>query len=578
MSDPKKQRQVGGVLHTYQKYDPVRLPGPNQPPPDMVSPFMNQMLAYGNVRSLTPDELARAIKLDPSQFASLGPSLEQIRAILLERKRRILEKYETVTVVHTASRDFRKDANKMANVPERFRKEYRRAIDEQQLYVLEQMWYLAEDDSGPFARHLVSLMQKLGDKYQVDELAAKYVFTGRESMTVPEAIRIKEELEKIDELLKQIDQAEQSGQIGYIDLSELSEFVDQQNMQALEEMQRTIENLIREMAEKQGLGSEGGKFKLTPQAMRVFQGKLLQRIFSDLQAGRSGRHHDNIIGDGAVELQKTRPYEFGDSIANLDVTQSFTNAIIRQASERQGPGGELPALRLDAQDLVVHKTRNTPKCATAIIMDMSGSMRYDGQYINVKRMALAMDGLIRSEYPGDYLGFIEMCTFARVKRPGEVISLMPKPVTVFDPVVQLKVDMSREGVSEHMIHQHFTNIQHALSQARLLLGAQDTPNQQIVLITDGLPTAHFDGSMLYMLYPPHPLTEEATVREARLCKRQGITINMFLVSSWSQSEEDVRFAQRLAQTTGGRVFFPGGDNLDRFVVWDYVKRKREILG
>lgn len=573
-----KKRQVGGVVHTYQKYDPVRLPGPNQPPPDMVSPLMNQMLAYGNLRSLTPEEMARAIKLDPSQFASLGPGLDVIRAILLERKRRILEKYETESVVRLASRDFRKEANRTAAVPERFRKEYRRAIEEQQLYILEQMWYLAGDDNNPFARHLVSVMQRLGDKYQVDELAAKYVFTGREPLTVPEAIRIKEELEKIDKLLEQIDQAEANAQIGYIELDELSEFVDPQNLQALEEMQRTIENLVREMAEKQGLGTEGGKFQLTPQAMRVFQGKLLQRIFSDLQAGRSGRHHDNIVGDGVVELQKTRPWEFGDSIANLDVTQSFTNAIIRQASARQESGTSLPPLRLDARDMVVHKTRNSPKCATVIIMDMSGSMRYDGQYINVKRMALAMDGLIRSEYPGDYLGFVEMCTFARVKRPGEVISLMPKPVTVFDPVVQLRVDMAREGVSEHMIHQHFTNIQHALSQARLLLDAQDTPNRQIVLITDGLPTAHFDGSMLYMLYPPHPLTEEATMREGRMCKQQGVTINMFLVSSWSQSEEDIRFAQRLAQTTGGRVFFPGGENLDRFVVWDYVKRKREIIG
>lgn len=107
--------------------------------------------------------------------------------------------------------------------------------------------------------------------------------------------------------------------------------------------------------------------------------------------------------------------------------------------------------------------------------------------------------------------------------------------------------------------------------------AADTPNRQIVLITDGLPTAHFEGSKLFMLYPPDPRTEEATLREGQLCRREGITINVFLLPSWSQSREDVQFAQRLARSTTGRVFFAGGRDLDRFVVWDYVKHRREII-
>jgi uncharacterized protein with von Willebrand factor type A (vWA) domain len=574
MTEDSSRLPLGGIVHTYQKYDPVRLPGPNQPPPDLVSPLMNQLLTQGRVRSLTEEELARAIRLTPEQFANLGPGLDVIRAMLEERKRRILAKWETGTVVHEAGRVFRKSALKTPQPPDSLKADFRAAIAERQLFALEQVWFRCNDDQSPFARHLVGLMERLGELYEVEELAAKYVFTGRQPLSVPEAIEVKAELEKIDELLKQLDEAERTGQIGYLDLDELKEFVEPQNMQALEEMQRTIENYVREQAERQGLMKEGGKFSLSPAAMRLFQGKLLSRIFSDLQAGRSGRHYDRIEGDGVVELEKTRPWEFGDSTAHLDIPQSFTNAIIRQVGE----GGSGPAaLRLDSRDLVVHRTRNTPKCATVVIMDMSGSMRYGGQYIQVKRMALALDGLIRSEYPGDWLGFVEMATFARVKRPGEVAALMPKPVTVFDPVVQLRVDMSREGVSEHMVHQHFTNIQHALSQARGLLAAQDAANRQVILITDGLPTAHFDAAMLYMLYPPHPLTEQATMREGLLCQQQGITINLFLVESWSQSEEDIRFAQRLAQSTGGRVFFPGGEDLDRFVVWDYVNRKRELL-
>ncbi len=210
-------------------------------------------------------------------------------------------------------------------------------------------------------------------------------------------------------------------------------------------------------------------------------------------------------------------------------------------------------------------------------MDMSGSMRYDGQYMNVKRMALALQGLITQEYPGDFLRFIEMYSFAKLTRPGEVIDLLPKPVTIHHPVVRLKADMSDPKVSEMDIPPHFTNIQHAIRLARQNLINTDTPNKQIILITDGLPTAHFEGEMLYLLYPPDPRTEQETMREAMLCQKDGITINIFLVPSWSQSEEDIRFAHRLAEQTKGRVFFTAGNDLDRFVLWDYVDRKREIL-
>ncbi|MFN5322589.1 MAG: hypothetical protein ACK493_01225 [Planctomycetota bacterium] len=564
-----KRKAVGGVVHTYQKYDPQKFPSPTAPPVDLVSPMMERMLAFGNARPLSEEELARAVRLDPSQFR-LGPSLDLIRAMLLERKRRILETYETETVQQEAKRVFEKRAKTGPQPPDKLRKAYKQAVEEEQLVDLEQVWYLTEDDTSPFARHVVNLMERLGDKYQVDELAAKYNFTGRDSMTIPQALEIKEELEKIDDLLKQVDQAEQNAQIGYIDLEELSEFVEPGDIEQLEEMQRMIDNYVKEQAERQGLESVNGQFRLTPKALRVFQGKLLGRIFSDLKAGRTGRHAGNIVGEGAVELEQTKPYEFGDSVTNMDLPQSFINSLVRN-----GPG--LP-LRLGAEDIVIHRTRNNPKAATVVIMDMSGSMRYDGQYINVKRMALALDGLIRSEYPGDYLGFVEMYSFAKVRTPAEIIELMPKPVTLHQPVVQLRFDMSSPRASEHMVHPHFTNMQHALNLARRLLSVQNTPNRQIIVITDGLPTAHFEENQLYLLYPPHPVTEQATLREAQLCGREGITINMFLVPSWSQTEEDVKFAQRLAEGTKGRVFFTGGEDLDRFVVWDYVRQRREILG
>lgn len=564
----KGPRPIGGVVHTYQKYDPKEFPSPTQPPPDMVTPAFEHMLMFGGMHQLTDEELARAVRIDPSQIAGLGPSLDALIAILLERKRKILAKYETDTVQSTAGRNYRELAIRL-DPPQRRQRRFVRAVRDEQIYDLERLWYSLDDEHSPFARGLLHLMESLGDKYQVDELAAKYEFTGQTPMSVPLALEIKQELEKIDELLKQLEEARETAQIGVIDMDALAEFTEPGDMERMAELQQMIEDYMREMAERQGLRNENGAFRLTPKAYKLFQGKLLERIFSNLQPSRTGRHQGPVVGEGAVELQQTKPYEFGDSITHMDIPQSMINAMLRA-------GAEIP-IRLKSEDIEVHRTRNTPKCATVVIMDMSGSMRYDGQYVHVKRMALALSGLIRSEYPGDYLNFVEMYTFAKPRGGGEIIDLLPKPVTIYDPIVRFRVDMSRDDISELQIPPHFTNIQRSLQIARQSLAAQDTPNRQIILITDGLPTAHFDGSWLYLLYPPDPLTEAATMREGMLCQREGITINMFLVPSWSQSEEDIRFARRLAESTKGRVFFTSGNDLDRYVVWDYVNRKREIV-
>src|SRR5436853_5402276 len=133
-------------------------------------------------------------------------------------------------------------------------------------------------------------------------------------------------------------------------------------------------------------------------------------------------------------------------------------------------------------------------------------------------MGLALEGLIRKEYPGDYLQFVEMYSFAKPRHASEIASLMPKPVTVYDPWVRLKADMSNPNISESQVPSHFTNIQHALQMGRRMLAAKDTPNRQIILITDGLPTAHFEGETLYLLYPPDRRPEEATLREGNLCR------------------------------------------------------------
>lgn len=561
-------RPLGGVIHSYQRYDPANLPGPSLPPPDLVSPAFEHMLQFGSMRELTEEELAKAIKLDIRQIAGLGPSLESLQKMLRERKQKILETWETKTVVGEADRAYTKMARSI-QPPEELKSDFKKAVEDEQIRDLERLWYRAGDDRSKFARKLVQLVDRLGDKYQVEEMASKYQFTGRKPLNVEHALEVKAELEAIDRLLKQLEEAKKNAQIALIDLSELSQFADPEQMDELTQLQRQVSELVRQLAEQQGLERTKNGYQLTPQSYRIFQGKLLEQIFSQLQESRSGRHQGPVLGDGAVEMTATKDYEFGDSVSAMDIPQSLINAMVR--------GGNEP-LRMRSEDIVIHKTRNNPKCATAVLMDMSGSMRHGGQYMNVKRMALALDGLIRKEYPGDFLQFIEMASFAKAKHFSEIVSLMPKMVTIFDPIVRLRADMSREEISESDIPPHFTNIQHALFLGRQFLRTRDTPNRQIILITDGLPTAHFDGPNLYLLYPSDPMTEEATMREAMLCEREGITINIFLLPSWSQSHEDIQFAHRLSETTNGRVFFTAGRDLDRFVVWDYVNRRKSIIG
>ena len=267
---------------------------------------------------------------------------------------------------------------------------------------------------------------------------------------------------------------------------------------------------------------------MTPKAYRLFQSKLLTRIFEQMQASRSGRHQGPIVGEGATEMQQTRPYEFGDSVTHMDIPASFVNALLRS-------GSGLP-VRLKTDDIVIHQTRNNPKCASAVLLDMSGSMRYDGMYINVKRMGLALDGLIRTEYPGDFLQFIELYTFAKPRHVSEVAGLMPKPVTIYDYMVRAE---SRHERPESLGNAKSRRTSRTSSTACNSRGSSSRLRTRPTARSCSSPTVCrrpiSRAKWLYLLYPPDPRTENATLREAQLCAREGITINIFLLSSWNQT-------------------------------------------
>ncbi len=487
------RRPVGGIIHTYQRYDPQNFPSPTRPPPDVVSGAMEHLLAYGSLREMTEEELARAVTLDPSQIAGLGPSLEALLEMLRERKRKILERYETSRVRREAARRFHELAGQV-RPPPKLERAFRQAVAQEQLYDLERLWYRTGDERSPLARQLVQLVDRLGDKYQVDELAGKYAFTGRTPLTIPQALAIKQELEEIDRLLAQLEEAAKTARIGLIDLEALAEYAPAGDVEKLSELGRLVEQYLHDLAERQGLERSKRGYRLTPKAYRLFQQRLLERIFGDLQASRTGRHAGPVVGEGAIEMQQTKPYEFGDSLANMDLCGSLVNALVRA-----GPGLPVP---LQARDILVHRTRNTPKCATAVLLDMSGSMRYDGLYINVKRLGLALDGLVRREYPGDWPALHRGLHLRQAPRA--------RPVAHADAQARYDLRFRSAAAGRHgrpadqrtadpaALHQH---------PARLAVGPATAGRPGHAQPADHLDygrTAHgaFRGPGLYLLYPP----------------------------------------------------------------------------
>src|SRR5690606_18151557 len=153
-------------------------------------------------------------------------------------------------------------------------------------------------------------------------------------------------------------------------------------------------------------------------------------------------------------------------------------------------------------DIEVHLTRNNPKCAPSVILDMSGAMRFDGLYIACKRMALALDGLIRTEYPGDILQFIEMYSLAKPRHVSDIPPLLPKPASICPPVLGLRADHAPPRPAECDPPLHLPHHRPALQLAREPLAAQDTPTRQFVLITAARPTAHCEEEQLFLAYPP----------------------------------------------------------------------------
>ena len=331
---------------------------------------------------------------------------------------------------------------------------------------------------------------------------------------------------------------------------------------------------LKDLAENLAPYAERNQFRLelTPRGIRRIAQRAMLNIFATVRRDAFGGHAARQHGMGGEWLQDSRPYQFGDTFA-INLGRTIMNAARR--------GGSGTTLRLKAQDFEVHDSESTARCTTVLLLDMSGSMARCGHFAAAKRVALALDALIRAQFPRDRLHVVGFCSYAEELPVAELPCLTPKPLGFFPnfhrnmrrhPLgfVNMRVDTAGAPHGPPNVPAAFTNIQAGLQAAGRLFDRQQGANRQVILITDGEPTAHTRDGSIYLEYPPSPQTLAETLKEAKRCTRRGITINTFMLGENSDTR---RFVSEMTKVSRGRAFFTSPDSLGEYILMDYVANR-----
>jgi len=430
----------------------------------------------------------------------------------------------------------------------------------------------------PLLMELVQLIQQMNSLSQLNQ---EHSFTGQKNLNPSEAERLQDKLQMLDELEDKLMDAVEHGDLFNMDVEQLKDLLGEEAAQAFEAKREEVRQKFTEALKATGdvdFDENSNLYKITPGAARKIGEKALKEVFSRLFTDGIGRHHATYTGDGNVEMTTTQPYEFGDSLSSLDLPSSLLNSAIRQLGTTEKTNGKI---RIDSRDFMVHQTKGAASSAIVMLIDQSGSMSREGRFFNAKKLALALDALIRTEYPEDKLYFITFSTFAKQISVGAIPELAPKPVTIMGGAVNMRIDYSKEVSprSKDLIPEHFTNLQKGLELARVLLSNSDTKNKRILLITDGAPTAFYEDSFLYLTYPPNERTFDRTLREVKAVTDENITINTFVMGNDFEMNYfgEGEFLEKMHRVNKGRLIFPAPDKLTQYVLKDYLDHKNKII-
>ncbi len=335
-------------------------------------------------------------------------------------------------------------------------------------------------------------------------------------------------------------------------------------LQNLEQWEQDHPDVV-EMLVKRGLVEKDGegKYVVTPKGVRRVESKALEELFDVTRKDKLGKHETEFRGAGQTVHEENKPYEYGDPVANLNMHETLRNALARR-------GGGTP-VGLAEEDFVVYDTEYQTSCATVVLLDMSGSMARYGKFGQAKKVAMALQGLVRGRYQGDWLQVVGFYTYASPLSERELLYSAPKPVSIYDSRVRFKFSLDNPPA---FVPEHFTNIHAGLQFARRLLRRQAAANKQIICITDGEPTAHVEGRDCVLIYPPAERTAQITLAEAKRCAGEGIHLSSFALVEDYFYLGLVNFVEQMAAVSGGIAAYCNADDLGNLVVESFTKGRR----
>ena len=391
-----------------------------------------------------------------------------------------------------------------------------------------------------------SLLEDMDLRWQVDQLSRNLQsafpnlpwersmpFRGDDPLSMGQMPGVLDALGDMDDLEHLLRQATQPGELAEVDLDRARELLGDDAARSLERLAE-----LAKMLEEAGLIEQReGRLELTPRGIRAIGQKALGDLFRKLMKDRAGKHEVERTGAGHDPAYEHKPYEWGDPF-HLNVEETVKNAIWRQGSGTP--------VRLSPADFEVERTELTTRSATVLLLDVSLSMPMRDNFLSAKKVAMALHALISSQFPRDYFGLVSFGRVAREVPPERL------PEMSWD-------------------FEWGTNMQHALVLARRMLSRQ-TGTKQVIMVTDGEPTAHIEGGEAYFQYPPSPVTIEETLKEVMRCTREGIRINTFMLDETYYLRS---FVERMTKMNQGRAFFTTPDNLGDYVLVDFLEQRRQ---
>jgi uncharacterized protein with von Willebrand factor type A (vWA) domain len=387
-------------------------------------------------------------------------------------------------------------------------------------------------------------LMKLGKELSfLNPQAGQHQFSGEESIDFQSAMKLMEELQQIENLEKDLHGVRDFSDLEKIDEELVKELLGKEGEDDLNELKDLLDTL-----EKAGyLRKHGDGWEITPRGSRIIGQKALEEIYQKLKHADLGSHRSNKEGCFGDQQEDSKSYEFGDPL-HLHIPRTLKNAIRREFSSETVEPKPGQKIKLDPDDFEVHRHELNTKTSTVLLLDLSLSMALRDAFIPAKKVALALHNLITSRFPRDTLEIIGFSAYAYEIKAKDLI----------------KVDVDQFSMG--------TNMQHALILAEKKLAREHAGTKQIIMISDGEPTAHLEDGYPYFEYPPNPLTIAKTLLAVKRCTQKNITINTFMLD---RSPYLRSFMNKIAKMNGGRVFYTTPERLGEYILHDFVENKKK---